>query len=185
MPPKRRSGNPAKGAWDPLAVGPAKREGAQGMAQAFFETGGHLHHYAYRTPMRAVECLAFHNRLYNGWALVFEDESMHLSFKRNDRSAVRDWRHFQAIKNEVAGREREAIEIFPPESNLVDAANEYHLWVLPPDQMSPLGFAGSRALHEPVDNMDHAAYRTGGSPGSRQREWQPGIPTGLGLNDGE
>jgi hypothetical protein len=116
--------------WEPLQVGPAAKT-LGGMVAAYYDSGGRKHHYAYRNPQRAVACLAFANRLYNGFALVFEDTSMHLTFKRNDRAAVRDWRHFQAIKNEVAGPEREAIELYPPESMLVDAANEYHLWVLP------------------------------------------------------
>jgi hypothetical protein len=57
-----------------------------------------------------------------------EDGAIHLSIRDNKRRAVRDWRHFQRIKNELAGYEREAIEIFPPESQLVDTANQYHLF---------------------------------------------------------
>jgi hypothetical protein len=172
------SGNPAKRSWDPIQVGTVNP--AMPMAVAFRESGGRQHHYRYRNPQPAISILGFHNRLYNGTALTFEDGSIHLSFKRNDRSPVRDWRHFQAIKNEVAGPDREAIEIFPAEHNLVDAANEYHLWVLPPGLGSPLGFAGRPALGDTVEDMDHAAYRQGGAPGSRQRGWEEGIPTGLG-----
>lgn len=175
------TGNPAKRSWDPIRFLDPNPE--MPMYKAFAESGGRKHHYQYREPQRAVEIRSFGNRLYNGTALVFEDGSMHMSFKRNDRSAVRDWRHFQAIKNSVAGPEREAIEIFPPESALVDAANEYHLWVLPEGMQSPLGFdnEGGAALLNAYDGMDHAAYRRGGPPGSRQRGWEPGIPTGLGL----
>jgi len=176
----KRSGNPAKAAWDPIQVGPARREGAFGMSGAFYETEGRKHHYSYRDPQRATACLAFFNRLYNGFALVFEDESMHLSFKRNDRAAVRDWRHFQAIKNEVAGPDREAIEIYPPEWNLMDSANEYHLFVLPPGMGSPMGLEGTGGVGEAANNHDHASYRQGGASGYQQRDWEPGIPTGLG-----
>ena len=177
-----RTGNPAKRGWEPLEIAPAQNTGAgQGMAHAFFESQGMQHWYTYRTPQRATECLAFHNRLYNGWALIFEDTSMHLTFKRNDRAAVRDWRHFQAIKNEVAGPEREAVELFPPESELMDAANEYHLWILPVGMQSPLGImVPGPQLGDPVDYHDHAQYRQGGPPGGRQRAWEEGIPTGLG-----
>jgi hypothetical protein len=174
------SGNPAKRGWDPITVGPANPMNP--MARAFHATDGAEHHYAYRTPLRAIEIRAFGNRLYDGAVLTFEDGSMHLSFKRKDRSAIRDWRHFQAIKNEVAGPEREAIEIFPAESELMDAANEYHLWVLPANMQSPLGLTG-RGLLDATDNMDHAAYRQGGPPGARQRGWEPGIPTGLGRSE--
>lgn len=181
-----RSGNPAKTGWDPIRVGLAVNP-ATPMAQAFEQSDGRLHHYRYRTPILATDCWAFGNRLYDGIALTFVDGSMHLSFKRKDRTAVRDWRHFQAIKNEVAGPEREAIEIFPPESELYDAANEYHLWVLPPGSQSPLGMRGDvdePAVLPPYDQMDYASYRHGGSPGARQRPWEEGIPTGLGRKSG-
>jgi hypothetical protein len=39
-----------------------------------------------------------------------------------------DWRHKQYIKNQLAGPEEEAVEIFPAESRLIDGANQFHLW---------------------------------------------------------
>jgi hypothetical protein len=184
---KKSGGHPAKNAWEPLEIGPAQHDGRpMGMAYAFYESGGKKHWYQYREAGQqpAVACLAFHNSKYNGFALVFEDTSMHLTFKRNDRAPVRDWRHFQAIKNEVAGFQREAIEIFPIESELVDAANEYHLWVLPEGLTAPYGFE-ARAVIDAVSTHDHAAYRTGGKSGFQQRGWEEGIPTGLGIPGSE
>ena len=180
---RKRSGNPR--AWEPLTIAPAldtREDGRRplGMAETFYASSGRGHWYAYREPQRAFKCLAFGNRLYNGWALEFEDGSMHLTFKRNDRAAVRDWRHFQAIKNEVAGPEREAMELFPPESMLVDTANEYHLWVLPEGMGVPLGFAKGVAVDSPTTH-DHALYRETGRSGAGQRPWEPGIPTGPGV----
>ncbi|MGH9427340.1 MAG: DUF7694 domain-containing protein [Terriglobia bacterium] len=64
----------------------------------------------------------------------------HLSVKRNDRSPLRDWRELQRIKNEVCGLEREAVEIFPAESRLVDTSNQYFLFVLDSGKSFPLGF---------------------------------------------
>lgn len=165
--------------WDPIKRGPANPQSA--MVKEFLESDGRKHFYTYRTDQPAVDCIAFGNRLYDGVALVFKDTSMHLSFKRRDRAAVRDWRHFQAIKNEVAGHDREAVEVFPAEMNLVDAANEYHLWVLPEGMMSELGFAGIAEINDQQDDMDHAAYRRGGKPGAVQRAFEDGIPTGLPL----
>lgn len=76
------------------------------------------------------------NKFYTVVKTILEPElgeasGMHLSIRHNERKAIRDWRHFQRIKNELAGAEREAVEIFPPESQLVDTSNQYHLWVLP------------------------------------------------------
>ena len=54
-----------------------------------------------------------------------------LTVMRHDKHPVRSWLDLQRIKNEVAGPERVAVEVFPPEAELVDEANFYHLWVLP------------------------------------------------------
>jgi len=52
---------------------------------------------------------------------------LHLSIKRLDKHPVRDWRHFQRIKNELIGEENEAVELYPAQSRLVDTTNQYHL----------------------------------------------------------
>ena len=53
----------------------------------------------------------------------------HLDITSRDNAPCKNWRHFQQIKNELIGPEYEAMELFPAESRLVDAGNEYHLWV--------------------------------------------------------
>jgi hypothetical protein len=69
---------------------------------------------------------------------------IHLSIRRNDRSPARDWRHFQKIKNELAGEDAEAVELFPSESRLIDAANQYHLWCVPPGEQFAFGWFDGR-----------------------------------------
>lgn len=54
-----------------------------------------------------------------------------LLVRRNDAQPIRSWSDMQRIKNELRGPERVAIEVYPPESELVDSAHIYHLWVLP------------------------------------------------------
>lgn len=88
-----------------------------------------------------------------------------LSIKRNDGGAVRDWRHMQKIKNELAGRETEAIQLFPAESRLVDTANQTWLWCFPPGTQLPLGFP-DRAVGGPEEAAEVGAH---------QREFEPGI----------
>lgn len=51
------------------------------------------------------------------------------------------WAEKQRIKNELFGRERTAIEVFPPVSELVDEAMAYHLWVFPPGTLLPFTLA--------------------------------------------
>ena len=53
-----------------------------------------------------------------------------LVIKRYDKAPIRNWRELQNIKNQIAGVDATAIEIYPPESEVTDTANIYHLWVL-------------------------------------------------------
>ena len=84
--------------------------------------------------------ILFINELYV--VSVFKNEShglgpdaevWHLSIRRQDREAIHDWRHFQQIKNEICGTEREGLELYPAESRVLDAANQYHLYVIMQD----------------------------------------------------
>ncbi len=47
------------------------------------------------------------------------------------------WWETQRIKNDLAGPEATAIEVYPPQAEVVDGADSYHLWVLP----GPLPFS--------------------------------------------
>ncbi len=99
-------------------------------------------------------------------------ELLWLSIHRKDRKAVRDWRHMQAIKNEVAGPDRVAVEVYPAESDLVDTSNEYHLWVLPASiGRLPFGFDAGLLMDEAEVKRENTA--------AQQRPWQPGLPTGV------
>lgn len=117
------------------------------------------------------------NNLYSVYVREIGQGALHISFHRHSRGAVRDWRHFQAIKNEVAGPERLAVEVFPPESCLIDEANEYHLWVVPPGHESDFPFLVPTSQVGTREDME----REQGKTRARQRDWQPGIPTGKGL----
>lgn len=55
-----------------------------------------------------------------------------LVIKREDRKPIRSWRLLQDIKNAVVGVDRTAVEIYPPEAEVTDTANIYHLWVYKP-----------------------------------------------------
>jgi len=65
----------------------------------------------------------------------------HLSIRRQDREACEDWRDFQQIKNEICGNEREGLELYPAESRVMDAANQYHIFVIMNDGfLIPVGY---------------------------------------------
>lgn len=57
-------------------------------------------------------------------------EITHLAIRRLDGNVTRSWADLQRIKNELTGAERTAVEVFPPESELLDGADMFHLFVL-------------------------------------------------------
>src|ERR1700693_1248483 len=54
-----------------------------------------------------------------------------IGISSHDGTARHDWRDFQAIKNQIAGEECEAFELYPAESRLLDPSNYYTLWCFP------------------------------------------------------
>jgi hypothetical protein len=63
-----------------------------------------------------------------------------LSVKRNDSAAIHNWQDLQQIKNDICGEEREALELYPAMSRIVDCENQYHLWVFPVGHIIDMGF---------------------------------------------
>ena len=56
-----------------------------------------------------------------------------------DGSRGFSWAEKQQIKDELFGKNRVAIEVYPTEDRLVDTADVYHLWVLPKGFRLPFG----------------------------------------------
>lgn len=42
------------------------------------------------------------------------------------------WWEMQRIKNEIAGPQATAVEVYPPQDEVVDDADMYHLWIVSP-----------------------------------------------------
>lgn len=86
-------------------------------------------------------------------------EFAHLSFKTHDKAPRHDWREMQRIKNELCGEECWAVEMFPPEDQLVDTSNQYHLWVFRTFKFGDgLGFTDGRLVTE--GSYDGAVQRS-------------------------
>lgn len=67
------------------------------------------------------------------------DGITHLAFRTASNATDITWAEKQRIKDELIGRERLAVEVFPPRSLLVDSANMFHLWVYPVGCKLPFG----------------------------------------------
>jgi hypothetical protein len=88
-----------------------------------------------------------------------EGSILHLNIRRRDGGMIWDWRHFQQIKNEIAGEDCEAVQIFPAESRKVDTSNKWHLWVLPQGARIDLGWKDRDVSYAEIRDV----------PGLRQR----------------
>lgn len=55
--------------------------------------------------------------------------------RHDDQPIPNHWREMQAIKSELFGPEVLAVEYYPPESELMDCANIYWIWIFPDDFM--------------------------------------------------
>ena len=100
------------------------------------------------------------NSVYLAMATVRQGHVKFIQVQRQDGKAVRDWRDMQRIKNQIAGEEIDAYELYPPESELADSGNTYWIWCYPPGERAPFritreaGFAHEgRFVHQP-DELD-------------------------------
>jgi hypothetical protein len=50
------------------------------------------------------------------------------------------WWEMQRIKNEIAGEDATAVEVYPPQTEVVDGADMFHIWVV----TGPLDFGFKR-----------------------------------------
>lgn len=80
--------------------------------------------------------VAHRNRVFSVLDRVDFSGARHLAIA--SLSGVRPtWPEAMRIKNELAGPDATAVEVYPPAAEVVDQADMYHLWVLP----GPLPFS--------------------------------------------
>jgi len=82
-----------------------------------------------------------------------------LSIKRKDKEVIHDWRELQQIKNLLCGEEREAVEIYPAESRLVDSSNQFHLWVFPEGERVPFGYENRLVVEGHSDKSKQRPFK--------------------------
>jgi hypothetical protein len=152
----------APDAWMPLVAAEYKNIDAAVVEEIATRTGRSVAEVL-EAMQREGDLPVFINHLYQVQVRQLPDGWTHLNIRRRDGNPIfRDWRHFQNIKNQLCGPEREAIELYPAESRLVDTSNKYHLWVLPEGEQFPIGFLAR-------DVLDHDSQ----SPGIAQRSMTP------------
>lgn len=73
----------------------------------------------------------------------------HLLIQRVTGERVSRWEPLQRVKNEVAGPDASAVELYPAECDVVNDCHMYHLWVLP--RGYPLPGIGMGQTNEDTD----------------------------------
>lgn len=73
---------------------------------------------------------------------------------------LHDWRDMQTIKNQLCGKAAYAVEIYPAESDLIDANNNFHLWVWLDGYKPPFGFRGRIVVDPSLNPPDEVSELT-------------------------
>ncbi len=63
--------------------------------------------------------------------------TLHLRVRRVSGKGPIPWEALQAIKDERAGPDATAIEVYPPASEVIDEVEMRHLWIVPPGVPMP------------------------------------------------
>jgi len=96
----------------------------------------------------------WHNDVYHATVRRYQDDPVfgtdggliQIGISSLDGTARHDWRDFQAIKNQIAGPECEAFELYPAESRVLDPSNYYTLWCFPGLRRLKIGVAYREVL---------------------------------------
>ena len=109
---------------------------------------------------KAAEAEVWINDIYQVAVHDHNEGFWHLNIRRRDGGPIlRDWRHFQRIKDELIGPHHEGVELYPADERLVDTSNKFSIFVAKdPAFRFPFGWQ-----HRDVN------YQSGSLPGTRQR----------------
>ena len=136
-----------------------KSRGRQGFGSKLTNTG------VQNVGRREIPCTRFENENYlcglNNTGTT--RELWHYTIRRIDGRPIFDWRHkYYCLQDAMPGAE--AIERYPPDSELVDTCNEYSLWVLPAPRLFPFGLMYRRVQEGNGNNFDQRPFEVGRRP---------------------
>lgn len=146
MAKRKRKRNKKFTEWQPLVRGYTSLNEIKRLQREYIEAEGMTPEKALKAAQEACGDESWYNEQYQVIKTSYERKPpwptlVHLSIRREDRRIMFDWRDMQRIKNQLLGEEKEAVQLFPAESRLVDTANQYHLWGFDSDEFRfPLGY---------------------------------------------
>jgi hypothetical protein len=84
------------------------------------------------TPLKPITSWIYQNDIYRAQLTLSAEGGAHIAIQRIDMAKIlRDWEHFQQIKNELLGEDCEAIEFYPAQDEMFNFTNTYHLYGWP------------------------------------------------------
>lgn len=69
--------------------------------------------------------------IFDGHLTSHKTTAIKVMIQRHDDAPIHQWSELQHIKNVIFGKETVAIEYYPKQSELIDMANIYWLWIYP------------------------------------------------------
>jgi len=100
-----------------------------------------LKHHTNRSIYKAVANNAYSVQFSRFDSEVFGGQVIHLWIRRHDGKRFIPWAHFQRIKDQLAGKDWQAVQVYPKRDKIVDQADMYHLWCFQGDlSVSENGF---------------------------------------------
>lgn len=97
-----------------------------------------------QVPFRVVKNHLYSVQVFNReteWGLFYK-----AMIRRHDSEPIHNWKEIQKIKSEVFGPDYTALEVYPKESNKVDVANLYWIWVMADGRDCPIESRRDRIL---------------------------------------
>lgn len=104
--------------------------------------------------------VAWKNNVFTVQMYLYEDAAVSGVFtvfgiRRHDKSPTISWDDLMRIKNEIAGVDRWAMEMYPPQDQLVDVANMRWLWCGPKGSGMPIGMHCRKIVADDTGRIIH------------------------------
>lgn len=88
---------------------------------------------------RSISDQTIHVIIVEDQPTVFGKVTLLSIYKRDGTEIRENWDYLQNIKNEVFGKNAQAVEVYPKTSKVVNRMNMRHLWILPEGFEMPFG----------------------------------------------
>lgn len=90
---------------------------------------------------------------------VQDRDGVRLTVERADRRSGIPWEILQLVKSETWGPDVVAVEVYPPDGDIVNACNMRHLWRVRPEQVPTFGRREVQHTRDHMQDQQRAGLR--------------------------